>query len=330
MKYDISRMLRQKEASIAVSEDEFFASTELADYLNNMSAAISGSRTPPIVHLHCANEDETAWTNGDQVIINYRCKLIKMLSGLPNRFKCLLGMLFHELAHVVYTDFDGEGACMEQIMRGELPFDFNESGLDNVQKMREAVKDVRWREVLVKLYDELFNFADDKHDEDQIIEAYREFGSSSRSSLIEQCIMRARSCLRCHAIPIEQLMEKNNGKITAKVMMPLIFEYIRFGCVIAQKEESQQCEAINKLAEYKADADIASSSDSLREKCDAVSRIIARLWPLLEQLAENAGQSTGQDGQQGQNGQQVSAPVIKCKKTPRKKCNYVAERREKR
>jgi len=26
----------------------------------------------------------------------------------------------------------------------------------------------------------------------------------------------------------------------------------------------------------------------------------------------------------------VSAPVIKCKKTPRKKCNYVAERREKR
>ncbi len=26
----------------------------------------------------------------------------------------------------------------------------------------------------------------------------------------------------------------------------------------------------------------------------------------------------------------MSAPVIKCKKTPRKKCNYVAERREKR
>ncbi len=32
----------------------------------------------------------------------------------------------------------------------------------------------------------------------------------------------------------------------------------------------------------------------------------------------------------GQTGEEVSAPVIKCKKTPRKKCNYVAERREKR
>ena len=35
-------------------------------------------------------------------------------------------------------------------------------------------------------------------------------------------------------------------------------------------------------------------------------------------------------GEQRGKGGFVSAPVIKCKKTPRKKCNYVAERREKR
>lgn len=318
MKHDISRMLRGAELAAEVTPVQFFESKDLAIYLSTTAEAMTRRWTaPPRIFLADEGADgDVAYTDNTLVHVNFSNRLVSMMGGLLGKFKCLLGIYFHELAHIIYLDFSGEKKYMDAIMEGHLPCEDQLTGPDG-DELKTHAKDPRWQIFFTKLYHELSNFASDNHDENRLIAEYSMYGSETRSSLVEQCIMRARACLHANSIPVEKMLEQNEGKVTSELMMDLIFQYVRFGHVIVLSDETLDCDAVTLLQEYQADADIAANTDSTLEKYQAISRIVLRLWPLIRQQTQEGKEeqnqsdpsagpqgSDSQPGSQGQSGSQ--------------------------
>lgn len=299
MRYDISRLLREKELAMQIDPKQFFDSTEFKEYLETLSESLTKRWTdPPKLKLfHGAGTGSIAWTDGDTISLDLDDPLTAMFRGLYGKFKCRLGILFHELAHINFLDFEGEYTYLQDISSRGFPAVPREE-LGDIEEITKAMEDPCWRQVITRLYHELSNFASDAHDEKKMIESYEWADTEKRSSLVCQCILCARSCLRARSESVESAMKKTEGKVTVGLMMQLIFQYIRFGTVLVADESAMDSEPVKMLERSKRAADIAARTDSTTEKFKALDQLVLDLWPLMRQKIKDQSQEDQDQGQQ--------------------------------
>lgn len=303
---DLSKMLRNRAYSQTVSAKEVLESEELREYVSKMAKSITENYTrPPKVQLLDKAED-VAWTDGDNVFITRQNDIVSPLSGALGKIKGILGLLFHEAAHIRYLNFEETNRMEATLQAGKFPGGTPADWpADEVKKMEDLLTKPGWSKVFVALYHELINIAADRHDENAMISAYKVAESAQKQSLVEQCILRVRLQLWARTPTVEQALARNNGKITCRVMLTLLFQYIRFGAVLVRTEETLDSEAVKNLEAFKKDADLASTTDDTKEMLQAITRIILRLMPLMEQQAQSPQQPQSQQGGMSQQGQGV-------------------------
>lgn len=313
---NLSKLLREKAKDITITAKELFTAKAFHAYLSKLTEGLTERWTnPPDITLADDGEDGTiAYTNGAHIHLNFNNHLVRMVSGLVRKFKVLLGILFHEIAHILYLDFAGEAAQIARLEKGELP-GIGPFTSPEADELRTKLAQHQWVEFFITFYHELANFAADNHDEEAIIAANKWAASEGKQSLVEECIRAARATLKASANTVEEIMENTEGKITLSVMTSLLFQYIRHGTVIVSDMDTMEWDVVKSLDDYKADADLIATTDDTAELFDGITRIVLRLWPLIQSQAEpdqqqqsgndgqDQGQGQGQDNDQDQSGQ---------------------------
>lgn len=309
MAVNIAKLIRQKAQNVAISWDELMRSRECRTYLETLVSSIS-KRVHNPVRLILAWEDPKgpiAWTDNNVIHLNVNNFMQEQMSGLLNRFKLILGILFHELAHVRFSNFSRSSELLEQLKNGQFPVAPPDGPEKDVQAMQKALEKPLMQRFFIKLYHDLENYVADTHDENCLIAEYAVHRTGAKSSLVEQGIMRARMCLEATSQTIDEIIEISEMKGDAlSPTMSMLFQYIRFGHLLIKDDDITSHPLIVSFPEYIKDADIAVQTDSTDEMFMALNRIVVRMWPMIQQKLDDAQNQQAQqssDESQGESGE---------------------------
>lgn len=273
MAIDIGRLVREKASNLQLSFKELVSSPECEKYMTSLIDSVSGRYTDRVKlsAFWGKPEDTAGCTNNQEIFLNLNTNLLKTASGLRGKFKILLGILFHELAHVLFCDFANSKKCMDAIAAGEFPADPPGGDPDDVAALKAVLK----RNGIQRLYADLENIVIDDHDENKMIERYSFSGSSLASGLIEQCLLGLRVILETKSTPVDDLL----GNVDMlNFIVDMIFQYTRFEHLIVRDVAVLEDPTVKLLSEYIPDIDKARTTDSTEERFSALNRIVLRLW----------------------------------------------------
>lgn len=296
---NISKLLRERTQETVVTERELFSSQPFYKYISKLVEGLTERWTnPPYIELADEGcQGDIAYTNERRIHLNITNSLASAVKGTVRKFKVLLGVLFHEVAHILYLDFEGEGREIARLEKGELPGNGPFPSIE-ANEVRAALTQPQYVMFFAQLYHQIANFAADNHDEEALITANKWAASKGKQSLVEECVRGTRAVLKSTARSVEEILDGAGGQITVSVMTSLLFQYIRHGTLLVEDMTTMDCEAVKALEPYKADADLIATTDDTMEKFDGITRIILRLWPIIK------AQSMPSQNQQGQQGQQ--------------------------
>lgn len=298
---NISKMLREKAANATISPNELFGSKDFQDYFSRIAEGLTEKwgNAPTIRISNDGENGPVAYTDGDVVHLNRTNSLVGKVKGLYKKFLVMLGIGFHELAHIIYLDFDGDHYQLERLEKGELPGAGPFTG-EAADELRAALKSRNWQTFFQGLYHRLSNFAADNHDEEALIKANQWASFYGRSSLVERCILTTRQILQAQTSTVEKMLEKTEGKPSLDLMLGMMFQYIRFGYLLVWDPATLDTETAKSLKPFEADLDLISTTDSTVEKYSGITRIVLQLWPIIkDKVQNNDDQSQQSQPQQG-------------------------------
>lgn len=111
---------------------------------------------------------ETAYTDHRNVVINWACEIFDGMSR-PQRYLNILGILFHETAHILYTDNKYCQAVMDEIKNtGELPA----STIPYDEELVQIVKEGKHTMQFLELWHSIFNIVEDGYIEYRFLDDY--------------------------------------------------------------------------------------------------------------------------------------------------------------
>lgn len=264
-----------------VTEQEFYESEELIDRLEASARILTGKK----VKVRMSDKQNTAATNGRMIKINYHSNVVEDFSTEKLRFKALMGMFYHECAHMMYLDYDEARNAKRCLMSGS-PYG-KKPVLDTPEKIAfyeeflEGLNYPEVRKIIMRVFHKLDNYFSDNHDERAII---RDYGRT-----VKNPILLVREHLFINSPTISEYPRANLAK-----MLGLIFSIARFSKIsgsekiIADDPEAQEILAI------KDRINLAATSDSLYIRYSIITELMLLMWPHIKQKAfENLYRSRG-------------------------------------
>lgn len=302
---DIMSAVRKASNAIvpSLTDDDIYSSPEFSEYVQNLTDTITGNYKVPVTVkiIHDSSGEIIAYTDGKGMTLNYANPIMRHYSTMLNRFMAQLGVIFHEISHIIFLDFNAENKAMEFIQQGKLfgempPTATSEEAVALIEMM-DALGTPEYRPIFEKVYLEISNIISDPHDEEKLCEAF--------GGLIENGIIMARESLRSRFPSLEEITAKGSGYEPLAIMFNLILQFARFGEVIMEDSvagfKNEYMQSLVKLAQP---LDIARYTDNTAEKFSQINRLLLVLWPYIKKVLDEVDKS--QQNQQGQSQQSQS------------------------
>lgn len=274
-----------------VTEQEFYESEELIDRLEASARILTGKK----VKVRMSDKQNTAATNGRMIKINYHSNVVEDFSTEKLRFKALMGMFYHECAHMMYLDYDEARNAKRCLMSGS-PYG-KKPVLDTPEKIAfyeeflEGLNYPEVRKIIMRVFHKLDNYFSDNHDERAII---RDYGRT-----VKNPILLVREHLFINSPTISEYPRANLAK-----MLGLIFSIARFSKIsgsekiIADDPEAQEILAI------KDRINLAATSDSMFIRYSIITELMLMMWPHIKQKAiENMYSKSSDDKEHNEEGE---------------------------
>lgn len=291
---EIEKRARQMENSL--TDYEVFGSDKfrslMQDLLDSMVPESENMRIM-IRPFTSSGENISGCTDGNRIELGYRAPMVQYYSSQDSRYLTLKGVFFHEVGHVLFNDFETESKCLTRLRLGEWPCEKPKVDPAVLAELEEAIKDGRYNQILGTLFSDLVNCTVDPHDEEKMIER---FGRH-----VERCISFSRESLRSRLSPLEVLSEQP----PFQVLTSLVLQYARYGEIYAKRQStllrSEYMKALNMVSDH---IDKAKTTDSMEERYNELSYVVAAIWPFIkeelnpENKSENSNESENQDDHQ--------------------------------
>lgn len=252
---------------------------------------------PVKLHIIEDNPDVTAFTDGISTTVNCRCSLFTSRGTLEMQFLAMFGAFLHELAHMLYLDFNLEKIAMSYLDKG-LFYGGKPSNLTAAQDadwtdMTVALNEPRSRSIFKVAFHSLSNIISDVHDENALIKRLGNFAAEPlyvlRGALRETCEFFEDSVKRVEAGEMQELA----------MLFNMILQLCRFGDVITDDYETAHESKYWKLLDaIRPHAKIACVTDDTVAKYREMSWILLYLWPYIRSESDdqkNNDQGSGSD-----------------------------------
>ena len=254
------------------------------------------------------SKNVTAFTDGKSITVNTGNDLISFFENLYGKYMAYLGMLFHEVSHILFSDFTQEEIMRSALIQGHLfgkePDVKSKEEEESLNEMLQALQKEEYRPIFVSMYDTLTNIISDAHDEDKLME--------EKGGIVETAILTVREALEATLMSLEQMNEKQFPKLA--IIYNLTLQFCRWDRILMEDEaEGYKSEEVKNLMCMATPLNIARGTDDAVEKNNEINKIMFFLWPYIKETIEQmkpsqngqSGQSNqnGRPGQSGQNGQ---------------------------
>lgn len=251
-----------------ITDKELFTSACLSQRLTQMATAITGRYHRPVQVILIWGHPELAFTNNSTITINTGHKYITSLTSRIDRFRLIVGLLAHEVGHILYTDFKNFNQYFAELKAGRWypnrpAFRYKKYA----QRLKKIQKVLNAKQIQAITHD-LFNIF-----EDAVIEAklVRDFPGSFREGI--QVLNRR---IFEQTPTTEEICASSESEAERKV--GLIFRYIRCGDRDFKQAGPRRNRWLKVCEPYMRQA----VTGDMAARLDAVNHILVLLWPYID------------------------------------------------
>lgn len=284
-----------------INDADLFMSAQAKEHLSRLARTITG-REIEVIIVALGPNGPVACTDGDMITINFETDIITRYTQTSDRWTAFMGILYHELSHILFTDFETENKASCKITKGEFfgpePETENDAEKDKLSEMKDAMLNPMFAPVFTKVFHDLENTFTDKHDEDAIMEKYR--------GMCQSGIMLARESLLNSFGLFDDLQAKiGDGKTTElQIFYSALLQYSRFGEIALSDPELWNSSTIlSVLKDCSYSIELATWTDDYEERYGALNQVAFRIWRFIQKYLEalseekkSSGESTQSSG----------------------------------
>ena len=281
---DIQKMVRENKEKLtgSLTREEIFQSEEFLKELVNWANAVIG-REAIKVHL-CSgpipvNGCDTACMCETDIYINTKNPFSEMYTSIEQAYKAILGLMFHELAHKKFHNFDSSMNAVKGLLKNgrfpisllalkALPKEYEEN-LNEMESLARSFPSLKM--YYAKLYSVVENCVMDPHDEACIM--------AESGDLVSDCIAITANAHYAGIKPMEQ----RDPKAIEGNFISILIQLARFGKVYCiDEDEMSKTEAYKAAIKLKPLVDKAVVYKTGEELAQGVSTILAGAWDYLK------------------------------------------------
>ncbi len=259
----------------------FFTSLHFKGYLNDISEIISRryATKAPVVHtIHDSTSGVVAYTNNSMIVVNTDNILVKDAPTRYDKFQIILGILLHELAHILYTDFD---LCVKEEKQIKTAKDFLSEPISMDSDMEASYEDLK---EYLSTHKKVGAFCNIYLTVDNAIEdaAINEIVSGDYPGFAPH-LEKANNVHKEKFPSFDEQLKEEKFKIFTTIN--LLLSYAKFGEVKADRKlyGNERIQTVFSAIEY-IDEAISCYDAGIRRRC--VNSIVLILWDYIKEYLE--------------------------------------------
>lgn len=275
----IKNIARQEKGLL--TDKGFFSSLHFRGYLNDISEIISrryGMKAPVVHTIHDSSSEVVARTDNVMILVNTDNILVKDAPTRYDKFQIILGILLHELAHILYTDFD-LSIREEKHIKTSKEFLSEPISMDSdMEASYEDLKEYLSTKKKVNAFCSLY-FTIDNSIEDAAINEIVSGDYPGFAPHLEKSNQAHKEIFPSFE---EQLKEE---KFKIFTIINLLLSYAKFGEVNADKRlyGNERIQTVFSAIEY-IDEAISCYDAGIRRRC--VNSIVLILWDYIKEYLD--------------------------------------------
>lgn len=299
-----------------LTDEQIFSSKHFENYVQSFvdSTFLGTQYEGKVKVVYDYNDVAFGHTDGMSITINPILIAKSCYTSQLLMLKQILGVVFHECAHMLFMDFTGEAAGFRVIgdysmlySQRPVPRDSDEEA--SLLEIDAALHDPNMQMIIVEFMHEISNRIADQHDEQKIIDV--------RGKLVRECIGVGRNALQYNFSPLERL-EADPMLTKLEVMYDLLLQLARFDEVIVLKDETlTKSEYYQTLRRVSRAVDMAKYTDVTADKFSAMNEMLMVFWPFVreevkrQQNEQQQQQGGGQGSSSAPNMEQIAQNILK-------------------
>lgn len=300
---DVRNAIRRmgKQIAAELKDDEIWKSAEFKNYATKIADfLLRKHKLYSLEFLHDTSSGApVAYTDGKKIVLNTGNPLSMHHKLLEGRFKALMGILFHEVAHKLFLDFDVHNRGIRSLETGKLFGEFDTSAgmdlADNLQELEKAMTD-GYAMALTGVYAQVLNIINDGHDEASMKKCFPGF--------IAQCINTAGDAQLAMSTSLSEIVANGGQKLA--ILYSLMLQYAKFGFCNVGEESDATAPYTQMLSRMEPVIDDALAEDDYRKRWTHINTLVLMLWPTIRELMDENQNASGNDSQQNGSGAQSS------------------------
>lgn len=300
---DVRSAIRRRGAEIAsqMTDQEIFTAPAFTKYATSLADFILRNHRLYALDIMYDNREEApvAYTDGKKIFWNVGNTIAAHPRLLERRFKVNMGILFHEVAHKLFLDFQFSNRTLNKIAKGKLvgKFPSDPQYEEAIKELTTATANPMYSSSIAQIYANVANIIDDGHDEAAMKRCFPGF--------ITECINTAGEVQVETSKSLRELVDLDWDAYS--IYSSLFLHYAKFGTYKVGESNSFTEAYLEKMAGVKSVIDSALLYDNYKDRWDCINTLIIFLWPVLKKhFPEQPPQGNGSQSNSGspQSGQQ--------------------------
>lgn len=250
---------------------------------------------PPTVEVLKDKSDFVAYTTGDKIVLNPYNSIAGWYVSTSAQIMANLGILYHEIGHVLFLDFEAEEKAKECIQTGTFygnPPVLPLQSRDEEEKLKEFMgeyKAVKYAAIFEKIIHELVNIIADPHDEEKMAMTF--------GGVVEEAISFSTDAFWNNQKFLEDYTKEDEENNKIGIMFSLILQYARFGEIPVQSErtlvKSSFYRTLSLAMPY---IDNARYTDDSLEKYSNINQVLYFLWDYIKDILKEDNPDNSSNG----------------------------------
>ena len=276
-----------------ITDKSFFLSKQVKKYFEDKTLALTkryDSKVRVPVNIKWEDPQITAFTDNRIIHINANCELMKGLTR-PSKFLTMQGFLFHEIGHILYTDFKYSNMSFTETMKtGKL---FPEPNIDATM-LNDFLADGKYKNSFMMIQKNIWNILEDGYIEYRFLEEHE-------APIFCDGLLALRNLFVNSFDSLSSMIKKEKDEsYKLFTILNALLCYAKFGKLLFRNKKEQFDERMQAVISCVPNIDIVNNTYETEEHYKAINDVIVLLSPyiieFLKTLPAETENSTASSG----------------------------------
>lgn len=269
-------------------DKNFFSSPALQSALTGIVAAISSRYKQKIaVDVVYENTETVAYTDNKVIVINAACELVTAQKTREMKYQTVLGLLAHELGHILYTDFTLSEIIYDSIEnKHKMCLVDNPADYEEINTFLKTANKTQIEVFMSEFVHRLRNIIEDAYIEEMMMFKYPGSFKSGLKTVGKTHIKTMPT--------LAKMIKANTHEVFC--IMQLILAYAKYGVIKLGKTKKSHI-IVKMFKKCVADIELGITNHSAKERYIYSNKLLLVLWPYIFDYLKNIKEQDTQEKQ---------------------------------